>query len=202
MRKEVLELIEREREKYKTINKHDEKTFDCGFITVDEAEYDLNNGETISRQIVKKQGRDGSGTIVFPITKEGNVLIIIEPRVAVKGGVSVEVPAGLIEDNEEPEEVAKRELQEETGYIAEKITKVVDYYPDEAMSKSINYIFLAEGCERKTTQNLDEDEFISMLEITMDEFAELIKLGYIRGGISITSYLAVKEYLNNKQTIN
>ena len=152
MRREVLEIIEREKEKYKTIDTHDEKVYDCGFISVNEAEYDLNNGETINRQIIK--------------------------------------------------EVAKRELVEETGYIGEKFTKLVDYYPDEASSKSINYIYLAEGCEKKSEQHLDDDEYISTLEITIEEFAELIRLGYIRGGISITAYLAVKEYLNNDETIN
>ena len=178
MRREVLEIIEREKEKYKTIDTHDEKIYDCGFISIDEAQYDLNNGETISRQIIKKQGIDGSGTIIFPITKEGN------------------------EEGENAEEVAKRELAEETGYIGEKFTKLVDYYPDEASSKSINYIYLAEGCEKKSEQHLDDDEYISTLEITIEEFAELIRLGYIRGGISITAYLAVKEYLNNNETIN
>ena len=202
MRREVLEIIEREKEKYKTIDTHDEKVYDCGFISVNEAEYDLNNGETINRQIIRKQGKDGSGTIIFPITKEGNVVIIVEPRVAVKGGVSVEVPAGLVEEGEDAEEVAKRELVEETGYIGEKFTKLVDYYPDEASSKSINYIYLAEGCEKKSEQHLDDYEYISTLEITIEEFAELIRLGYIRGGISITAYLAVKEYLNNDETIN
>ncbi len=202
MRKEILEIIEKEKEKYKTIDTHDQKVYECGFITVDEAEYDLNNGETINRQIIKKQGKDGSGAIIFPITKEGNILIIVEPRVAIKGGVSVEVPAGLIEEGEDPEEVAKRELVEETGYIGQKFTKLVEYYPDEASSKSINYIYLAEGCEKTSEQNLDDDEYISALEITIEEFAELIRLGYIRGGISIMAYLAVKEYLNNDRTVN
>jgi len=202
MRDEILEKIKTEAEKYKTINVHDERIVQAGYLSIYQANYDLKNGHTINREIIQKDGRDGSATIIVPITKENNVVLVIEPRIAIKGGVGVDVPAGLMEDGEEPKEVALRELREETGYIPEKCTKLVKYYPDEATSKGTNYIFIAEGCEKKTVQDLDSDEYISVIEVSFEEAFELVSLGYIRGGISIMALMAAKQYLADGKPIN
>ena len=179
MRKELIEQIEKSIEKFKTI--HKSEPFESeGFITVNNYEITLNNGKKIHREQVYKNGSVGTSVSILPITKEVNVILVIEPRVFTKRTVGIEAPAGYVEKDEDPEIAALRELKEETGLEPEELIKVADYYCDMGALAGITTTFIAKGCKKVYEQKLDSDEYIDMVECTIEEAKELIKMNYIR----------------------
>ena len=100
-----------------------------------------------------------------------------------------------LEDNETIKEAACRELKEETGYIAKEIIPLAKYFQDSGCSAAFNYSFLALGCTKIASQNLDKDEFVKYFECTFEEALELIDLGYINGANPIIAFEKAKQYL-------
>jgi len=137
----------------------------------------LNNGRVINREKLIKGGKDGSAVIIIPVTEK----TVIEPRVFTKEGYGIGFPAGYIETLEDPEASARRELEEETGYISDKLIELDSFYQDEGCSSSLNHIFLALDCIKEKQQKLDKDEIIKYMLFTYDELLELERLGYIKG---------------------
>lgn len=179
MRDEKLKEIDKYIEKFKTIKKSEPFESE-GFISVKNYEIELNNGKTIHREQIYKNGRIGNSVTILPITKEKKIILVIEPRVFTKRTVGVEAPAGYVEDFERPIEAAERELLEETGLKSKEIIQLREYYCDVGSFAGITSSFIAKECEKVSEQNLDEDEFIAIVECTIDEAKELIDMEYIK----------------------
>lgn len=204
MRKEKLEELKSYIEELKTIKKtKKEIEFDKNkkpktFFEIEKYEYYLNNGRTITREKILKNHQPGSAAIVLPITKDKNTLLIVQSRPNTKETVCIELPAGYIEYKEDPRLAAIRELEEETGYIPERLQLLDTYYQDQGCYEAFNYSFLALDCTKKKQQNLDKDEIIKYFECTYEEALELVNMGYI---LDINSKYALeksKKYLKSK----
>lgn len=179
MRKEKINEIDKYIEYFKTIEKSEPFESE-GFITVKNYEIKLNNGKTIHREQIYKSGREGNSVTVLPVTKDNHVILVIEPRVFTKRTVGVEAPAGYVEDGEKASEAAERELLEETGFKAKELIQLREYYCDMGSFAGITSSFIAKDCEKISEQKLDSDEFIAIIECTIDEAKELIKMQYIK----------------------
>lgn len=204
MRKEKLEELKTYIEELKTIkltkiNQDEEKD---NFLGIEKYDCTLNNGNTFQREKLIKGKKDGSAAIILPITKEGNTLLVVQPRVYTKSTVGIELPAGYIEEGEDPVVAARRELVEETGYVPEDMKLVANYYQDQGCSAAFDHSYLALGCEKKLDQNLDKDEIIRYFECNFEEALELIENNYINDAGSIItiekSKQYVKRYLDDK----
>lgn len=150
-----------------------------GFINVEGYNCKLNNGKTIPREKIVKGGKDGSAAIILPVTDKGNTILVVQPRVFTKETVCVELPAGYIEEGENPLLAGKRELEEETGYIPKEMLMLSSYYQDQGCSTAYNYSMLALNCQKLKDQNLDKDEFIRYFECSFNDLLELVEKGYI-----------------------
>lgn len=184
----IKDKIDKIIEEYKTIKL--EKVTGTGFLNIEKYKCYLNNNRIITREKITKNNRDGSAAMVLPLTTDNKVIVVVEPRVFTDTTVSVDVPAGYIEKDETGEEAAKRELQEETGYIADELKLLGKFYQDHGISAACNHYYLALNCKKKSKQKLDEEECVKQLEITIEELFYLLDNGYIKS--LNTAYLIEK----------
>ena len=99
--------------------------------------------------------------------------------------VIYEFPAGKCDPNEDPLKTATRELEEETGYSANKIVFLGEIYPSCAYTNEIIYCYFASELE-KGDQHLDENEALEVEEFTLDELNELVRQGAIKDAKTLT----------------
>lgn len=105
--------------------------------------------------------------IVIP-RHDDNFLMVKQWRHGEKA-LSIEFPGGVIDRGEAPEAAARRELEEETGFKAGKLTKLGSVNPNPALFSNHLHVFLAEDLISTGQQHLDEDEFINYFEMPINE---------------------------------
>jgi len=129
-------------------------------LTVGEAS--LGDGSTAHREVINHSG----GVGVVPVIGD-NVIMVKQYRLAVEK-IVLEIPAGKIDPGERPEECARRELEEETGYVAGRLVPVGAFYPSVGYTDEIIYLYLGFDL-KETNQKLDSDERIETVRMSMDE---------------------------------
>lgn len=113
---------------------------------------------------------------VFPLTDEGNIVLIREYRHAAQK-ILTAVPGGVSDPGENDwEAVGRRELAEETGYEAREMRLIGTCYPNPAIQDNELHFFLALGCTPTVTQSLDPNEEIEVFELPYEEFLAYEKL--------------------------
>lgn len=100
--------------------------------------------------------------------RNGNFLMVKQWRHGSKS-LSIEFPGGVIDDGEKPEEAAVRELEEETGFKAGKLTKLGEVNPNPALFSNKFHVYLAEDLTETGIQHLDHDEHINYFEMPKEE---------------------------------
>ncbi len=144
------------------------------------------------REIVEHPG----AVAIVPITEENEIILVKQYRKAVESHL-LEIPAGKIEINEEPRETAIRELKEETGVTAKKIEYIFEFYTSPGFSNEKMYLFVAtELCEG--SMELDNDEYIEVTKIEMNELINMIKKGQILDSKTIIGVYVAQKFLENK----
>ncbi len=148
------------------------------------------NGES-TREIVEHSG----GAVVLPLLPNKNVVMIRQFRKPLERDV-LEIPAGKIEQGESPEETAFRELQEETGYMANNMTLLTKMYPSVGYSEELLYIYLATDLEPGET-DFDENEDIDTYSYHIDDLYEMVMEGKIQDAKTQIAILMTVELLRS-----
>jgi 8-oxo-dGTP pyrophosphatase MutT (NUDIX family) len=135
--------------------------------------------------------------IVIPVLKDENgqeyFLMVNQWRHAA-GMMSVEFPGGVIDKGETPEEAARRELREETGFVTDKLVHGGSISPNPAIMDNRCYIFFAENLENTHNLDLDDDEYLSAEPIPVRHVIETMGHGeYLHGLMSAALFLYVQK---------
>ena len=126
----------------------------------------LPSGRSSVREVIEHPG----SVAILPITADGDILLIRQYRYAV-GREMLEIPAGLLEPGETPEEAARRELREETGHDAGELRRITSCFPAAGFSNERQTRFLATNCT-PVTHEADPDEGISQVRMPLSELDE------------------------------
>ena len=155
--------------------------------------YDLVvEGRKVKREIIEHRG--AAAMLAFD---ENNKIILVKQHRFPHGYV-IEIPAGTLEKREDPKKCAFRELEEETGYRARKMTPLITYYPSIGYNTEIIHCFVASGLKKIADLNLDEDEILSVVKMDLKKVIHMIKSGKIQDSKTICAVMtyAVKNKLN------
>lgn len=146
-------------------------------VTLCKDSVSLPNGKTALREYVRHIG----AVCVIPLTDKGEILLERQYRYSV-GETLIEIPAGKLDHPEEdPKSAALRELREETGAVAGKLTDLGIYYGSPAIMGEKIYMYLAEDL-RWEAQDLDEDEFLEVFTLPLEEAVGWVLNGTITDG--------------------
>lgn len=107
------------------------------------------------------------------ITEDNKIIMVRQYRHAA-GIVSLEIPGGVIEDGENPEEGMRRELLEETGYQFNDVELLCTVYANPSTANNKTFCYLAKGGKKIQEQQLDEHEELEVQEYTIAEVKQLL----------------------------
>ena len=133
----------------------------------------LPNGKIGTREWINHPG----AVCIIPILPNKKIGLIRQYRYSVKKHM-VEIPAGKLDRGEYPENCAKRELQEEIGYKANKISFLTNIHPAIGFANEIMWIYLAEDLI-KTKTKLEDDEFLEIMPTKLEDALRMVWDGEI-----------------------
>jgi 8-oxo-dGTP pyrophosphatase MutT (NUDIX family) len=110
----------------------------------------------------------------FCLTKEGKVVMVKQYRHGL-GEVGIELPGGVVDKGESAEEGVKRELLEETGYRFDSVEFLGTISANPSTTNNLMHMYLATGGEKVAEQNLDEEEEVEVVYLTIDEVKKLVR---------------------------
>jgi len=147
-----------------------EEPYKIDFIKISRTKFELPNGEIIDRDILATKAT----VCTLPITKDNKVILAKQFRPG-PNKILTELPGGYLEKKDTPEQSARRELLEETGYDGDM--RFVQKSWASGSAKRIKYHFVAVNCEKVQKQNLDKHEYIDVVEMPLDEFKKHLESG-------------------------
>ena len=142
-------------------------------------------GEAI-REVVEFHG----GVAILALDDANRVLLIRQYRYAV-GETIWELPAGMLEPGELPEACAERELEEETGYRAERIEPLCRFYSTPGATNEVLHVYLATGLTPGGPR-LEADERIEVTSTAWEDALAMVERGEIRDGKTIIGLLTLQ----------
>ena len=146
----------------------------------------LLNGATSTREYIKHPG----AVVIFAELDDGKIIFEEQFRYPLQR-TFLELPAGKLDSNEDPLVAAKRELLEETGFIAEKWTAYGEIHPCIGYSDEKIYIYKAQNLTDTNQQNLDNNEFLNIKFFSQVEIKNLISQNKISDAKTLATLLKI-----------
>jgi len=166
-----------------------ERVFDGNLLHVRRDTVRLPNARTATREYIVHPG----AVAILAMLANGEIVLERQFRYPLDR-VLIEIPAGKIDAGEDPLTTGKRELREETGYVASHWEHLITYYPLVAYSDERIDIYLATGLARERA-NLDDGEFLEVFTAPLATAAQWVREGRIVDSKSIISILLMAERL-------
>ena len=174
---------------YEEKTKSVKNIFDGNIIKLRVETVELPDGKTATRELISH----GGGVGVIAVDENGEVFMVSQYRIAARE-MMMEIPAGKIDNGEDPLECGKRELIEETGYAAEEFTYLGTYYATPGYCEEKLHIYLA----RKLNfvgQHLDEGEFLNVKKYKLDDLCNMVMENKINDAKTAIAILKAKMIL-------
>jgi ADP-ribose pyrophosphatase len=143
----------------------------------------LPDGAEAKRDVVRHPG----GCVIVPIGADGSVYLVRQYRVAVEAA-TLELPAGKLEGGEPPEDCARRELLEETGFRAGSLRHATSVYSSPGFCDETIHVFIAEQLEAGEAQP-DEGEFLEVERMPLGILADMARSGAIKDAKTVIGIL-------------
>lgn len=140
-------------------------------------------GRKVKREMIEHRG--AAAMLAFD---EKDKIILVKQHRYLRGYV-LEIPAGTLEKGERPIKCAFRELEEETGYKAKKMTPLVMFYPSIGYNTEAIHCFVASGVKKSSDLKLDDDEILSVVKMDLKKLLRMIKAGKIQDAKTICAVL-------------
>ncbi len=135
----------------------------------------------------------GGSVVIIPVDENGNVLLVRQYRHAT-GGELLELPAGTLDGDEDPDACAAREIREETGMAAGKLTRLGDFYLVPGYSTEFMVVFLATDLSYDPLE-ADADEFLSVESVPIAEAIQMAVRGEMPDAKSLAALFLAKPHL-------
>jgi len=148
----------------------------------------LPDGKKARREIVEHPG----AVAVVPVLDDGSIVLVRQYRAPV-GRVMLEIPAGTLKPGENPDSCAYRELEEETGFRAGKLERLITFYTSPGICNEIMYVYMASGLE-KTAKAPDSDEFLEVTSVPLPRLMDMIARGEVVDGKTLVGVLSLFQF--------
>ena len=172
----------------RTVSREDLFTGRVVSLHVDTVE--LPNGATSVREVVEHV----DGVAVLPLDGDNNVLTVTQYRYVFRKPM-LEIPAGKLDEGEDPRAGALRELREETGAVPETLEHLGNIVLSPGCFGETLHLYLARGLHMGE-QHLDEDEFLNVDRVPFHELLERCMSGEIEDAKTVTAVLKTKLLLD------
>ncbi len=143
----------------------------------------LPDGNRAKREVIEHSG----AVAIVPLVNQREIIMVRQYRQAA-GETLLEIPAGTLGQGEDPEACARRELIEEVGCEAGEMTRLFGSYLSPGYSNEMLHTYLATNLTEKPGKR-DDDEFMEVVRIELDDVMEMIKQGEIKDAKSICGCL-------------
>ena len=168
----------------------EEEVWSGRIFTISDIEVELPNGHRAGRDVV----RHCQAAAVVALTHTGKIVLVRQYRTAIDR-VTVEIPAGKCDAGEDPLDCAKRELEEETGFVPGKIRHLLTLATSVGFCDELIYMYLATDLELAGAHP-DEDEFVNVDLVPVSELVDAVLDGKIEDAKTIIAALACDAIAN------
>ena len=162
----------------------EEVVYEGLIFNVNRLEVELPDGRRAQRDIVRHPG----AVAIVALTDDGRICLVRQYRPALDR-VTVEIPAGKLSPGEDPLECAERELQEETGFVAENIAYLTTMATTLGFTDELIYLYMATGLSMGESSP-DADEFINVDLVELSELVDAVLDGRIEDSKTVVGALA------------
>lgn len=138
--------------------------------------------------------------IVFALTPSAEVLLVEQYRYG-DDALTIELPAGTLDGDEDPLDCAKRELQEETGYTAPRWEHVLDVAAEPVRSTSVMHVYVALDAVKTSPTNLDAFEILESSTRPLADVRAMLRDGRFGAAHSVAASYAALDYLERNRLI-
>jgi ADP-ribose pyrophosphatase len=132
--------------------------------------------------------------IIFPLTANGEVVLVSQYRPPLDM-MELGLPAGLVEAGERPEEAARRELSEETGYTGGEWEPLGSVASSPSLKDNWAHLFLSRGVGKTTEPDPDEHELVEVVRVPVRELLNLVNSGKIVSSSGVAAIMLALERL-------
>jgi len=154
----------------------EEEIYHGRVFAVEKVHVRLPDGRKTTYDYVKHSG----AVTMVPVDDQGRIWFVRQYRMGVKG-ILLELPAGTLEENEDPAVCAAREVREEIGMAADNVTKLGEFFLAPGYSSEYMHVYLMTGLHPSPLKH-DDDEFLETEAIPLEKVLEMVNNDQIRDG--------------------